>query len=178
MKTNEVKKEIFKDSIKVNISDDLIEITQKVTIKSYYLSHDKKEKKYERERIDKMIFNHNSNPEDVKNTIKSNPDCTLYRVISNYPILTHEILNRIKNVNSIANNQIFKYEEDCEFNSHKKGDLILDTLGRPQFKLILFKFNNMEDIDLRSDDPLDYYQNSEIKILLNKTNKVLKNQLL
>ena len=52
-------------------------------------------------------------------------------------------------IEKIANRQVLRYPEDDD-RGHKKGELILDTAGKPQYKACFFSDTAKEDVDNRT----------------------------
>lgn len=71
----------------------------------------------------------------------------LYSIISNHPI---EVDPTSKE--AITQLMVYDYYED----NHKKGDLMLDKYGKPQYRVIRFSMTKKSDIDLRSSLVEDY----------------------
>lgn len=91
---------------------------------------------------------------------------TLYRVMSNKPILTEDQDYSIqvgnKTLADYAAAQVVRYPE-----SHPQGgQLIKDTNGKVQYRRIFFKSSPMEDVDNRTADPKDQYISKEISMEL------------
>lgn len=118
---------------------------------------------------------------------------TLYRVLSNRPILhsgQQNYINRIKTevsgkteeekslevtimIDKIAERQLVRYsDQDAE----RAGQLILDGFGKPQYKATFFSSKNKIDEDLRNSDPSDFYASESVKAELNKTASVIEDQ--
>lgn len=88
-------------------------------------------------------------------------DASLYRVLSNAPILTSGHRNAIDRglvtLDKIADAQVLRYPEGHE----KAGKIILDQTGRVQYRKIFFWASKKEDIDLRG--TVDEYKSAAIK---------------
>lgn len=117
----------------------------------------------------------NSTIESVVEKLKSFPKASIYRVISNHPILHSgqaSQINRlisegkseeaIKLKDDIANRQVIIYGADTE-DGHKAGELILDSYGKPQFKADYFSKTEREDIDDKNNNPESFYITPLIK---------------
>ena len=98
----------------------------------------------------------NATVETVKKQLSKFPNATLYRVISNEPILTsnqkYAIEAGLKTMDDFANSQVVRYPEG----DPKAGELILDKNGKVQYKAVFFSTQNKEDIDMRTDDEKMY----------------------
>ena len=91
---------------------------------------------------------------DVQKRIAA--DATLYRVLSNEPIITSSQQNAIGRGlitrDQIANAQVLRYPDNHE----KAGQLILDKEGFPQYRKVFFWTTKKEDIDLRDGNSTPY----------------------
>lgn len=92
-------------------------------------------------------------------------DATLYRVMSNRPIITDSQAYAIDNpeielsLDDIANRQAVRYGEGHE----KAGQLIPDANGKPQYRAIFYSNSPKEDVDLRTEAAEDMYMSPEIR---------------
>lgn len=124
----------------------------------------------------------NSTVESVVAKLASFPEASIYRVISNFPILHSGQVSQINRLitegkqaealdlkNSIANRQVIVYGQDTEDGLHKAGELILDSLGKPQFKADYFSTTLREDIDDKDNKPDSFYVTPEIKTKMQET---------
>lgn len=106
--------------------------------------------------------------EIVQKDLAANPNACLYQVISNKPILstsqTQAIDNNLTTIEAIAESQLVRYGADRD--GHKKGEILLDSLGRPQYKATYFSGKNRPDEDNRSDDPQDFFITQSIRMEL------------
>ena len=95
--------------------------------------------------------------ESVTAQLAKFPNASLYRVLSNSPILTNNqkyaIENNLKTMDDFANSQVVRYGE----NSENAGQLVLDQYGKIQYKAIYFASQGHEDIDLRAEDAEMYF---------------------
>lgn len=119
--------------------------------------------------------------ESVSNRLTQYPKATLYRILSNHPILsdnTREYYQNLLNTdqealalqiyNRIANSQILRYNSNSDNDDYFKGDLILDKHGKPQYKACFFdETGNKEDLDYRTEEPNDFYATIEVEMSLN-----------
>jgi hypothetical protein len=100
----------------------------------------------------------NTTVKDVQDKIPEK--ATLYRVLSNSPILTNSQKNAISRklitLDTIANAQVLRYPAGHE----SEGEIILDPEGRVQYRKIFFWKEHREDQDLRGTTP--EYRSKEI----------------
>lgn len=135
---------------------------------------------------------------EVLGRIAINPKATLYRIISNFPIFNSNQLGYIDGIMSdenktkeqkeaeskemkdkIANRQVLRYGNDDSNGQFKKGDLILDSNGKPQYKAVFFSENGKEDVDQRRADFESYYATDLIATELQvRTNSVVNKKVL
>lgn len=93
----------------------------------------------------------------------------LYKILSNRPILSDNDSYAIDSAeiditeDDYANRQAVRYGE----NSDKAGELILDANGKVQYRRIAFSRTAKEDVDLRTEDPADFYASPELAAELN-----------
>jgi hypothetical protein len=117
-------------------------------------------------------------PEAVAKKLESFPDATLYRVLSNHPILTDNQVYAIgvglttKDV--FAENQIVRYPEGSE----NAGKLALDNNGKPQYRAIFFSNTAKEDQDMRTEAANDAYVSQAIAAEINIGNHIVTDQKL
>ena len=87
---------------------------------------------------------------------------TLYKILSNHPILTnhqeYSITAGNKTMDDYANSQVVRYPEGHE----KAGQVTLDFNGKPQYRRVFYWNTPMDDQDARTNDPNDYYVSAEI----------------
>lgn len=114
--------------------------------------------------------------ESVSQRLSQYPNATLYRILSNHPILSETTEKYYQGLidsdqealavqikNRIANSQILRYHTTDADSGHFKDDLILDKFGKPQYKAcFLDETGKKEDKDLRTEDPTDYYTTVEV----------------
>ncbi len=104
--------------------------------------------------------------EKVREYFKKYPNAIVYKVLSNYPILTEEqdfsltatedALLRQEKLDIIANRQLFA----------RRGMIVLDPNGKPQFIATYLSLEFREDEDLRTKSFDDYYKNRKVRVLL------------
>lgn len=125
----------------------------------------------------------NSTTESVLKQLSLFPDATIYRIVSNSPILHSGQSARLESeesqekanllFNQIANRQVLRYSnKSTEDNA---GKLILDLNGKPQYKVTFFSSTAKEDQDYRTLDA-DFYGSPEILAELNNSVSVMSGQ--
>lgn len=104
-----------------------------------------------------------STTESVTEKLKSFPNATLYRVLSNKPILNdsqkYAITAGLTTMDVIGNRQAVRYPD----NHPDAGSLVLDENGKCQYRQVCFKVSSIQDMDTRTAEPLDVYLTAEIK---------------
>lgn len=104
-----------------------------------------------------------STEESVAAKLESFPNATLYKVLSNKPILTdsqvYGINAKLTTADIIGNRQVVRYSEKDALNA---GKLVLDNNGKVQYRAIFFRAAGSEDIDQRTEDPADFYASKEV----------------
>lgn len=119
--------------------------------------------------------------ESVKTRLSQYPNATLYRVLSNHPIMSDSLkkyyqglidsnqeaeAKRLKD--RLANSQVLRYHQTSTDDGYFKGDLILDKFGKPQYKACFLDETGVkEDCDMKTEDPADYYTSTEVYMSLN-----------
>lgn len=200
-----IRKEISKDSLSVSRvykSDyqkektHTAELRQTVTTKSYYPSKSVsnnmqdnifgqsdfgfQEQEYvnNEKRVAWIDVPEGMTPEAVAEKLKDFEDATLYRVLSNNPILTdnqvYAINAGLTTKDNFAESQVVRYPEGTE----NAGKLALDSNGKPQYRAIFFSNSAKDDMDLRTEGPDDFYASASIKAELNSTEHVVTGQTL
>lgn len=121
-----------------------------------------------------------STVESVMDKLKSVPNATLYRIMSNRPILADSDKYAIDNPNlqvtidDYANRQAVRYGE----NHPDAGKLVLDANGKIQYRRIAFSLSKVDDIDSRTSNPADFYASPELLSELNQVVHVISEQRL
>jgi len=116
--------------------------------------------------------------EQVEAKIASNSNITLYRILSNKPIISDTEQYAINNsdldvdLNTFANRQAIRYP----VGNVNAGELALDNNGKVQYRRIAFSTKNSEDTDMRSSDPANYYVSPELEAEVN--HKVMEDQVI
>lgn len=118
--------------------------------------------------------------EKVTEKLQSVPDATLYRIMSNKPILADSDKYAIDNpelnvsMDDYAKRQAVRYGD-----SHADaGKLVLDANGKIQYRRIAFSLNKIADVDSRTSDPADFYASPELQAELNEVVHVIPEQRL
>lgn len=106
--------------------------------------------------------------EEVQEHLKSCPEATLYRELSNRPILTdmqeqalqmaYERDGKVGKqtlMDTYADKQVLRYPADYEEEA-KRGKLILDKNNKPQYQATFFSKTKKEDVDKRTEAKDDY----------------------
>lgn len=107
--------------------------------------------------------------EDVEAKLASLPEATLYRVMSNTPILTDGQKYAINSpeieltLDDIAAVQAVRFPNGHE----SEGQLALDNAGKIQYRAVFFKTSAHDDIDKRSADPADMHIPASLEAELN-----------
>jgi hypothetical protein len=110
----------------------------------------------------------NSTVESVQNQLKNFPESTLYKMLSNFPIVTEEEQYAIDNpdldvsLDTFAKRQVVRHSQSSE----TPGMLALVN-GKVQYRRIAFSKTKVEDIDTRTNDPVDFYATPQITAELN-----------
>jgi len=112
----------------------------------------------------------NSTVESITALLEKNPNACLYKVLSNYPILTDGQKRAIDSDNlpltldDVANSQTVRYPEGAKDKDGNdiSDDIILDKNGKVQFRAVFFKVVQTPDVDLRTPDVNDFYASPEI----------------
>lgn len=95
---------------------------------------------------------------------------TIYKMMSNQPILTNNQKNALKNglggvtLDVFANAQVVRFP--MEVSHPQEGQICLDTNGKVQYRRTFFWNTPLEDQDLRSVDSNDSYMSPEITLEL------------
>lgn len=117
---------------------------------------------------------------DVEAQLKNVPEATLYRVLSNRPIIADTEQYAIDNpelpnvtIDTFANRQVVRVPKGQE----NEGALAL-TNGKVQYRRIAFSKTQKEDVDMRTTAPEDFYASAEISAELNGKIHILEGQSL
>lgn len=159
------------------------EIKQTITTKSYYPSKSvsnnmqdnpfstaefgfsEQEYTSEEKRVAWVDVPVGSTVESVVAKLANLPTATIRKVLANKPIITdsqnYAIGAGLTSMEAIADKQVVRYPEKHP----QAGQLILNN-GKPQYKATYFKNTAIEDEDLRTADPADFYQTSAMRVEL------------
>jgi hypothetical protein len=159
------------------------EIKQTVTTKSFYPSKsvsnnmqdnpfanadfgfEEKEYSADEKRVAWVDVPVGSTVESVVAKLAALPTATIRKVLANRPIITdsqqYAISAGLTSMDAIADKQVVRYPEG----SPQAGQLILKD-GKPQYKATYFKNAAIEDQDLRTSDPADFYATPTMKVEL------------
>lgn len=156
-------------SVKSNLGDNLFSAAE-------FTGYAEQEFKQERTDVAWIIVPKGTTVDTVTEMLAKVDKATLYRIISNKPILTdnqkYSIAQGLKTMDDYADAQVMRYGQDTE--DHKEGELVLDSNGKPQYKACFFSKEAKADIDLRTSDPADVFHSVSIYAELN--NEVLVGQ--
>lgn len=104
-----------------------------------------------------------STKESVQAKLESFPEATLYKVLSNKPIITdsqnYAIGQGLTNIDVFANRQAVRFPEGHE----SEGELALDPSGKVQYRAVFFMSTSKEDQDKRTTEPSESYLSDELK---------------
>lgn len=149
-------------SVKSNLGDNLFDASE--------FGYEEQEFKQERTDVAWILVPEGTTVDTVKAMLAKVDKATLYRIISNHPILTdnqrYSISQGLKTMDDFADAQVMRYGTDTE--DHNAGDLVLDSNGKPQYKACFFSKEGKADIDLRTSDPQDFYTSVSIYAELNE----------
>lgn len=118
--------------------------------------------------------------EMVQEKLDSFKEATLYRILSNKPILADTEKYAVDNpeinvtLDTFANRQVVRYGTGHE----KEGKITVDQNGKVQYRRIAFDKNGKTDVDERTSETNDFYASEQIEHEINNTDKssVIKNQ--
>lgn len=117
--------------------------------------------------------------DQVAKQLESVSGATLYRILSNKPIISDTEQYAIESttldvtLDTFANRQVVRIPEGQE----NAGALALNN-GKPQYRRIAFSKTPKEDDDTRTSDPSDFYASPEIKAEMNNTVHIGESQTL
>jgi len=104
-------------------------------------------------------------------------DSTLYRIMSNRPILSNNQSYSIeagqKTLDDYANSQVVRFGEGHE----KAGQLILDNNGKPQYRAIFYSNTPKVDVEMRTEKAEDFYASVQISTELSGAHVVAEQRL-
>lgn len=103
-----------------------------------------------------------STVESVVAKLNQFPKATLYKVLSNKPILNdsqiYAIANDLTTKDIIGDRQVVRYPKNHE----DAGSLVLDNNGKIQYRVVCFKTTTVEDVDARTSAMEDVYMTPTI----------------
>lgn len=103
-----------------------------------------------------------STVESVIAKLEKFPAATLYKVLSNKPILNdsqiYAIAQDLTSKDIIGDRQAVRYPANHE----DAGSLVLDNNGKIQYRVVCFKTHAIQDIDARTAEPSDVYMTSTV----------------
>lgn len=203
--TARIRKEVSKDALSVSRvyeSDyqkegtHTAELRQTVTTKSYYpgksvsnnmqdnifgqsdFGFEEQEYTNNEKRVAWIDVPQGMTSEAVAEKLVQFPEATLYRVLSNNPILTdnqvYAINAGLTTKDNFAESQVVRYPEGSE----NAGKLALDSNGKPQYRAIFFSNIAKEDMDLRTENADEFYASANIAAEMNSTEHVVTGQTL
>lgn len=120
-----------------------------------------------------------STKESVQKQLDNLKEATLYRILSNRPIIADTEQYAIDNpemettIDTYANRQVVRYPKEHE----QEGSLVV-TEGKVQYRRVAFSKGAKADVDLRNSDLADVYMSAEIKAEVNGTVHVDEKQTL
>lgn len=106
---------------------------------------------------------------DFEFRLLSHPKAVIYKILSNYPILTEEEESLIKSESNELTRELFAARQVVRHGEKSKTPkkLILDTNGKVQYRRLFLSLTGKEDEDRRNDIPSDMYMTEEIKAEVN-----------
>jgi hypothetical protein len=119
----------------------------------------------------------NATKDDVEGKLPK--DCTLYKILSNHPILTEDQVYAIDNISGIdedtyANRQVVRYPEG----NRKEGQIVLDKNNKPQYRAVFFSAKEVADVDRRTVVADEFYASPDILAEMNQDASVIVGQQL
>lgn len=107
--------------------------------------------------------------EDMNQALAGKEGCTLYKVLSNKPILTNRqkyaISQGLRTMDQFADAQVVRYGENYVPRAGQggaPGQLITDLHGKIQYRRVFYSNTPKEDIDMRNAVPEDLYMSTAI----------------
>ena len=104
--------------------------------------------------------------EQLQEKLAANPKSRIYKILSNHPILTesqkYSIKQGLRTKEEFANSQVARYGENAD--AEQVGKLVLDPLGKPQYRSTFFSASGKADVDMRTADPADFFTTNEITL--------------
>ncbi len=105
--------------------------------------------------------------EKVSERMKAIPEATLYRILSNKPSISDAqqagITSGQTTLDIIANSQVVRYPKNTKVGDvDVSGQIVLDTVGKPQYRGVYYSNTAKSDADMRTTDVSDFYTTPEI----------------
>lgn len=115
--------------------------------------------------------------------INATPDLRLYKTLSNKPIIDDNQQWRMANVGDMTmdsfDNQIIRFPQGATKDGvDVSGQVVLDNHGKVQYRRIAISVTGLEDQDLRTAEPADFYASPSVKAELGLTTQVNAEQTL
>jgi hypothetical protein len=130
-------------------------------------------------RVTWMTVPEGTTPEQVEAKLQAFPKAIIYKVMSNHPILTDNqkagMAAGLRSMDQYADSQIVRYGDgatDEETGEDLSGMLILDQVGKPQYKCNFLSKNGKADEDRRTKDTEDFFASVTIANEMGATNFV------
>lgn len=107
--------------------------------------------------------------EQVTAKLQTNPNAGLYRILSNKPIISDTEQYAIDSAELEVNLDTFANRQAVRFpNGHpQEGELAFDTNGKIQYRRVAFSVAGIEDKDIRTSEPSDFYASPELEAEIN-----------
>ena len=106
--------------------------------------------------------------EQLQEKLDANPKSRIYKILSNHPILTdsqkYSIREGLRTKDEFANSQVARYGENAD--PEQVGKLVLDPIGKPQYRATFFSASGKADVDMRTAAADDFYTTDEINMEL------------
>jgi hypothetical protein len=103
-----------------------------------------------------------STVESVQEKLASLPEANIYKILANHPVISSSqdagIKAGLTTLDIIADGQAVRYGKDHP----QAGQLVLQN-GKPQFRVTYFKVAGSPDVDMRTEDPADFYATEKMK---------------
>lgn len=116
--------------------------------------------------------------EQVQAKLNATEGATLYRVLSNKPIISDTEQYAIDNpeldvdLDAFANRQAVRFPNGHE----SEGELATDANGKVQYRRIAFSTQGADDQDTRTEEPSDFYASPELEAELNNVAHTIPSQ--
>tara|TARA_R110000744_G_scaffold122757_1_gene227785 strand:- start:607 stop:1218 length:612 start_codon:yes stop_codon:yes gene_type:complete len=126
-----------------------------------------------------LVVPEDVNKAEVQKLINAEINKFIYKTLSSRPILNdiqeRAIVDIDKDIdlNFYANKQAVRYSDKHE---ETPGELIFDVNGKIQYMVYNFSTKITKDLDLRTDDPTDFYVSYELEAEINQVEHIPKGQ--